>query len=119
VLAAARVARRFPGLSLLVGHSGGADVRAIDQALSCAADLDNLYLDLTMSLTYDGLIERMLARVPVEKVLYGSDMAYMDPRTQIGRIVFSRIGDAAIERILGLNFLDLVQRAKKRSGGPR
>ena len=116
VLAAERIGRRFPGLALLIGHSGGADIRAIDQALASAAAVENLYLDLTMSLTYDGLLEYMLAKVPVERILYGSDMSYMDPRTQIGRVVFSRIGDAAVERILGLNFLELTSRRKRKDG---
>jgi Predicted metal-dependent hydrolase of the TIM-barrel fold len=109
VLAAEIIAKKYPSCSLLVGHSGGADYRAIKEAIRAAVENRNIFLDLTLSLTFDGLVEYMLSKVPVEKILFGSDMSYMDPRSLIGRLAFAAISDRDKERIFGGNFLDLVR----------
>lgn len=110
LVAADIIAEKFPGLSLLIAHSGGVDIKAINEAVCLASEKPNVYFDLTLSVTFDVLIEYILSKVQVEKILYGSDMSYIDPRTLIGHIVFAKIGDSEKEKILGLNFLKLVSK---------
>jgi len=38
-----------------------------------------------------------------DRVLFGSDMPLMDPRSQIGKIITARISDEAKQKILGGN----------------
>jgi predicted TIM-barrel fold metal-dependent hydrolase len=110
VLGLESIARRHPGVPVLIGHSGGAEFTAINTAIRAAAENDNLYLDLTMSICYDGLIEHMLKSVPAEKILFGSDMSYIDPRSLIGRLAFAKISESEKRKIFGENFVRLISR---------
>ena len=118
VLAAENLAKRFPRAMILTGHMGGADFGVINTAIRAAAENANLYLDLTMSIAYDGLIEHMLKFIPAEKILFGSDMAYLDPRSLAGRLAFARIPDDDKHKIFGENFAQLASRVRRGTGNP-
>ena len=49
------------------------------------------------------MIEELVDGVGVDRVLFGSDMPLMGPRTQIGKIITARISDEAKQKILGGN----------------
>jgi predicted TIM-barrel fold metal-dependent hydrolase len=119
VRACERLARRHPDAPVLIGHSGGSELAAIDEAVRAAAENENLYLDLTMSIAYDGIVERMLAKAPAERILFGTDMAYIDPRSLAGRLAFARIGDDVREMIFGKNFEALLRRVRRGRTPPR
>jgi len=95
------VARDWPGIKFLMGHSGGpfAGVRAVD----IAKDLPNVFLDLTISSCPARQIEFFVREVGSERVIFGTDNPFIDPRPQIGRLFLADIGRDDLLNIAGLN----------------
>lgn len=99
-----RLARAYPNVSCVVAHAGGNwDGRIPTEAIQVARRLENVYLDLASSIVPYGGLERAVQLVGAEKLLYGSDMPWMDSAYQLGRVLFARISDREKELILGLN----------------
>ena len=95
-----RLAERYPNTPLLLGHSGANNV---DGYCRAAAKHDNLFLELACSISTNGLVEEFVRRVGAHKVLWGSDMLFLNGAQQIGRVLFARISDDDKRAILGLN----------------
>jgi len=58
---------------------------------------------LTGSLLPRGMLERMVNGVGAERVLFGTDMPFVDGRPQIGYVACARIPDDSKRLIFGLN----------------
>jgi len=99
-------AKEFPGAKILIGHSGlGLD--GLEKAIRLTNEHPNTYLDLTSSVCYFGLVEKMVAEAGSERVLFGTDLPFIDPRQKVGQVAFARITEEAKEKILGLNAAQL------------
>lgn len=99
-----QLAVQYPNLKCVVAHAGGSwDGRKPWEPIEVAKKRDNVFLDLALSVVRYGALERVVAEVGPDKVLYGSDMPWMDAGYQIGRVLYSRIPDTDKEKILGLN----------------
>lgn len=96
------VARRYPSVPIILGHSGGSWA-GVDEALEAALARDTLVLDITASLLKQGLLERMVRTVGSERILFGTDLPFIDCRAQIGYVASARINDEEKRRIFGLN----------------
>lgn len=94
--------QNFPNVPILLGHTGGS-AGGMDQALEAAVQWENLYLDLTASLNPYGMLERLVQRVGADRVLFGTDVPFLDCRAKIGYIACARIPDDDKRKILGLN----------------
>ena len=94
------VASRFPRISFLLAHSGITEERVYAEAVR---QHENIFLETCASLAWYGLIERLVAMAGADRVLFGTDMPFMSPDQQIGRILFSRVSDDEKRKILGLN----------------
>jgi predicted TIM-barrel fold metal-dependent hydrolase len=103
-----RIAALYPHGRFILGHSGG-ELDAVELAMQIVAKHDNLYLDLAVSLQYEGIVELFCNRVGAEHVLFGTDAPLLDPRYEIGRIVYADISEADKEKILGLNIKRLIE----------
>ena len=97
-----QVAKRHPEARVILGHSGG-EYDGILEAISIARSFPHIYLDTASSRLYPGVIEEMVRGVGAEKVLYGSDMPFLNPVTQIAKVVYSNIPVSDKKNILGLN----------------
>ena len=97
-----KIALEHPGATLLLGHSGG-EWDGLADALRVAGKCPNVYLDTASSLLYPGLVERMVEELGAEKILYGSDVPFLSPVPQIGKIVAAAIGEKEKRMILGGN----------------
>ena len=95
-----RVAKTYPRLRCLLAHSGITDESLYIEA---AKKHQNIYLELANSQAWYGLIERLTAAVGAERILFGSDMPFLSPEQQLGRIIMARISDDDKRKILGLN----------------
>ncbi len=115
----AKVARRYPQATFLMGHSGYGDWPAATQA---ARELANVYLELTAvyvahdfamqptgsgtpvalpsCLSVNGVIEYMVARCTSKKIVFGTDLPWYSPHYAAGAILFARIDDEARHDIL-------------------
>lgn len=106
-----KMARRFPEVPVIMGHSGGYEFAAIVEAMRVARECANAWLDLTLSGMFEGLVESFVRDVGARKVLFGSDIPFMDPRANLGRVVFARISDRDKELILRENTRELLEGA--------
>lgn len=95
-------ARDYPNAKIILGHSGFG-YEGTRQCIELARKYPNLYLDITCSIAYRGLLERIVNELGADRVLYGTDMPFMDCRPQIGRFAFSELDDKQLELALGGN----------------
>jgi predicted TIM-barrel fold metal-dependent hydrolase len=95
-----KIAGEFPRMKILLGHSGIIEEEIYREAVR---KHDNIWLETCCSLAWYGLIERLVEMRGAERVLFGTDMPFMSPDQQVGRILFARITDDEKRKILGLN----------------
>jgi predicted TIM-barrel fold metal-dependent hydrolase len=93
------MAGRYPGMKLILAHYGGGSAAV----LKWVRDMPNLFVDACTSNGPRHIVERLLDACGSEKILYGSDSAYLCMGSQIARIAFARISDEEKRRIYGLN----------------
>ena len=72
-------------------------------AVQTAREVPNVYLETAARAAPAGSLERVVAEVGADRVLYGSDMPVFDARHQVGRIVTADISEHDKRNILGLN----------------
>jgi predicted TIM-barrel fold metal-dependent hydrolase len=104
----APISRSHPRARIILGHSG-VTWRGYEQALETAQAAPNTYLDITGSQSHRGILERVVARVGADRVLFGSDMPYLEAAVSLGRILSAKISDDGKERILRCNFRKLIE----------
>jgi len=97
-----RLASTYTKAAFILGHTGGT-AEGAEQYLPVAREHDNIYLDLTGSMMQFGVIEMLVNEMGDERVLYGSDLPFIDCRPMLGYIGFARVPDDSKRRILGLN----------------
>jgi predicted TIM-barrel fold metal-dependent hydrolase len=100
------IGRDYPEARIILGHSG-ASVMGIRESVEAARSRPNLYLDLTKSFMHQGLLEEMVAAVGAERVLFGTDVPFIDCRSQIGYVASARIPDSQKRLIFGHNAVAL------------
>ena len=80
----AELAKDYPDIQWIMGHSGGPF--GSHHAVELAKESDNILLDTTLSMTPARQIEFFVSEIGSERVIFGTDNPYLDPRPQIGRI---------------------------------
>jgi len=93
---------RFPQVRLVLGHAGGRG-SGRREAIRMANEYPNVYLDFAGDIFCDRLIETLAESVPTEKVLFGSDFPWMDPRANLSRVLLADIDDQLKRKILSDN----------------
>ncbi len=91
-----------PDVTLILGHAGGrygGHVAAAD----LASRYPRVFLDLAGDCYTLGLVEYLVEHAGADKILFGSDLTWIDPRTQLGMVLDARIAIEAKEQILGIN----------------
>jgi predicted TIM-barrel fold metal-dependent hydrolase len=98
--------REFPGVTLILGHAG---VRYEGHlaAVRLAQAYPNVYVDLAGDVYAQGLIEYLVAQLGARRILYGSDLTWLDPRPALGMILDADISSADKTRILRDNALSV------------
>ena len=100
------IGREFSGARIILGHSG-ASVSGIRESITAAQNRPNLFLDLTKSFMHQGLLEEMVSAVGADRVLFGTDLPFVDCRGQVGYVASARVTDDEKRKIFGLNAVDL------------
>jgi predicted TIM-barrel fold metal-dependent hydrolase len=67
----------------------------------------NVYLDFAGDIFCHRLIERLVQWVPVEKILFGSDFPWIDPRANLSRVLLADVPPAAKIKILRNNAIHI------------
>lgn len=91
---------RYPGLTWIAAHGGAEDP---GEYVRIGTSYANVYVDTTFSRAPRGLVEWFVANGLEDKLLWGTDAAFLAGPGQFGRILFAKISPAQKEKILGLN----------------
>jgi len=92
--------KRFPRIRWLLAHIGSAE---LEKYMRFAREFPTVYVELCFSACPRGLVEHLVAAGLENKVIWGSDVVFMDQASQLGRVLFAQISPAAKRKILGLN----------------
>jgi predicted TIM-barrel fold metal-dependent hydrolase len=97
----ADLARSFPEVCVIMGHSGRYGFHR--EAAAVGADLPNLFFD-TAGLATPGAVEELVGRVGASRVLFGSDHPYTPIGFELEKIArWSDLSWAEIGQIVGSN----------------
>lgn len=103
-----KLADLYPGAQFIMGHAGG-DVRSMEVAIEAVNRHSNIYVDLASSSAFEGNVEWLTKEMGSQKVLFGSDMPFYDPKPTFGRIAMADISNDDKANILGLNMKKLLK----------
>ncbi|OPZ06736.1 MAG: Amidohydrolase [candidate division BRC1 bacterium ADurb.BinA292] len=98
----AQMAARYPGVTVIMGHSGGSRAGQLQCAELCRRR-PNLYMDLCGSEFGNLWIERLLEHAPADKVLFATDIPFLGAGSPAGRVGYAAIDDAIKRKILRVN----------------
>ena len=101
----ARMAREFPDARVVFGHTGGFDCDVIDKAIEIIRDTPNAYADTCASAHPWGFVERCVEAGLGRRLLYGSDVPFLDAAPSLGKVVYAEVSDEQKRDILGRNML--------------
>jgi predicted TIM-barrel fold metal-dependent hydrolase len=107
-----RFVAKYPTVKLVLGHAGGRYEGHL-AAVTLAKRYANVYLDLSGDVYSLGFVEWLVEQVGAERVLLGSDMDWIDPRTHLARVLDAEISLEAKEMILGQNACRLFRLAPR------
>ena len=93
---------RYPDLTWITAHGGAADP---DEYVRIGKRYANVYVDTPYSRCPRGTIEWFVGQGLEDKLLGGTDAAFLNGPGQLGRILFARISTTQKEKILGRNAL--------------
>ncbi len=93
---------RYPKIEFVNAHSASGWA-VIDASCELAEKFERVHLDLTGSLLVYGGLERMVERVGAERILWGTDSPFIDPRPALGRMLCAQVPDEDKRKMLGLN----------------
>lgn len=101
-----RTASRYPGVRIVLAHLGGtgSDYRSV---VPLAREHDNLWFDTCGSRHCRGTIEALVAGGLGKRLLYGSDMPFIDPGSQLGKVQHASVPDDVRRDILRNNAMRL------------
>ena len=102
----AGLAEKYPRAKFIIGHAASS-WSIIETGCAEIERRDNVYLDLTGSPLWYGALEYLVSHAGAERILFGSDNPFLDPRGPLGRVLLARISDEDKRRILGLNAKEL------------
>jgi uncharacterized protein len=106
------LAKRFPDVPLVCGHTGG----DWEQGIRAIAPHKNIYADLAGSDPTAGFTEMAVRELGAERVLYGSDAAGRSFASQLAKVLGADIPEAAKHLILGGNLRRLLEPILKAKG---
>ena len=93
-----------PGETVLGGDfmmaAGG---KGANQAVAAARVHPNIYLETCSTFRTPGVIEQLVNEAGADRVLFGTDMPLLDPRSQLGKIITARISEEDKQKVLGGN----------------
>jgi predicted TIM-barrel fold metal-dependent hydrolase len=98
----ASILTRYPTVPLVLGHAGGRYQGHL-AAVELVKKHPNAYVDTSGDCYAFGFIEWLVKQVGAQRILFGSDLNWIDPRSHLGRIYDADITPEEKELILGEN----------------
>jgi len=97
-----KLANDYPNAKILLGHSGFS-YEGARQSTELARKCPNVYMDICGSTVDLGLLDRYVKGAGADRVLFATDLPFIDCRPQIGRVAFSGLDDEQIALVLAGN----------------
>lgn len=97
-----KCAERFPNTRVLFGHSGFGYGGA-KGCIEVARNTPNAFFDIAASMCDFRLVEMLVDGIGAERVLFGTDLPFLDCRMQVGRMAFSALDDDQMRLVLAGN----------------
>ena len=104
------LAARYPGATWILGHAGVNRTEARYGEL--VREFGNVCVDLCMSLTPPGHVERMVEAAGADRVVWGSDAVFLSLTHQVGKVLGARLPDDVKVRLLSTNARTILGRAR-------
>ncbi len=104
-----RAAKARPNLKLMMAHQGGGGPEHTDAYTALMKDYPNLYMEICGSLYNWYCMEEYVEMAGEDRVIFGTDQINLDPRYDLGQVIFSTLSDTIQKKILAENFLSLLQ----------
>jgi predicted TIM-barrel fold metal-dependent hydrolase len=101
------LAERYPDIPIILLHSGSR-TEAFGGAIALAKQHANLYLDLSGSFSTGRWIEHLVREAGADRVIWSSDIPFIDLRYSLGRVAFARLTRDEQALILGGNIRRLL-----------
>lgn len=92
--------RKYTRINWLLAHTGSQD---LPKYIRVAKEFERVYLETCFSRCPRGLIERLVAEVPLHKIIWGTDQTFMNAAHQLGRVLTAQITPEQKRAILGAN----------------
>ena len=108
------IMERYPQMIIILAHCGGT-YRGYQDSYRLAHQYPNIYLDINGWLYSATWIEDVIENAGEDRVLFGTDQMFNDPRISLGRIVLSDLTDEQKRKILAGNFLRIMSMRRKKS----
>lgn len=101
---------RVPECRFMMAHAGGQPFAFGDwnRAIMMAQRFENLYLETASSTLDAGFVEKAVAALGPEKIIFGTDTPLLDPWPQRAKILETRISEEARGLIMGGNIQRLM-----------
>lgn len=96
------IARRYPEVPILIVHSG-ALTAAFEGAIRVAQEHPNTFLDISGSYITSAWIERLVAEAGPDRIIYSSDIPFIDIRYGLGRVLYAHLTQGQKRMVLGDN----------------
>jgi len=94
--------REFSKVRLVLGHAGGRGAGR-REAVRMAHEHEHVFLDIAGDIFCHRLIEDLAATVPPEKILFGSDAPWLDPRSRLTHVLLADVSASVKVKILREN----------------
>ena len=103
-----RTLQKYPDVKLVLAHQGGGHEEDTRYFASYMQDY-KLYLDTCGSLNNTLNLWEMTQICGEDRLIYGSDITFMEPRYELGKIIFSGMPEETMNKLLAENYLNLLE----------
>jgi predicted TIM-barrel fold metal-dependent hydrolase len=104
-----RAVKSRPKLKLMMAHQGGGHPAQTDAYTALMKNYPNLYMEICGSLDNSYSMEDYVSFAGEDRVIFGTDQINLDPRFDLGQVIFSTLSDEVKKKILAENFLRLLE----------
>ena len=105
------ISAEYTNAVFIMGHFG-ATPDHMKYAANVVKSRNNVYGDTTVSMMYEKNVEWLVDIAGENKVLYGTDMPFIDPRVCLGRVLHSDLSEPIKEKILGTTMENILGNVK-------
>lgn len=104
------LAERYEHANFVLAHAG---VGTVEEYIRLAKDYENVHLDLCASMCPAGVVERLSAGAPTEKILWGSDAIFLNMPQQLGKVLGAELSEETKKQILSTNAKRLLSQIRQ------